>query len=130
MMNFEHDSVRDALRLAYQWETLAQRAAQTGVDYSQPLGLEPVLEAASDNERALESLLDEAQIPRPHVPDTNWREVLSELSREHPGVQALTEAAMLEPKLEALANQIRASSLTYRELSLNALGKIETSVKS
>ena len=120
-----NNTVQEAMKLAYQWEALTYRAVKEGLEYQQPLDLEGLLVPATQNELELGKWLDDAGISRPVLPNTTWQDVLIELSKEHPGVQALAEAAMLDASLEPLAHQLRASSLTYREISLNALAKIK-----
>lgn len=120
-----NNTVPEAVKLAYQWEALTYRAVKQGLEYQQPLGLEGLLVPATQNELELGKWLDDAGILRPVLPNTTWQDVLVELSKEHPGVQALAEAAMLEPSLEGLAHQLRDAGVTYREISLNALAKLK-----
>jgi len=117
--------VLEAVNLAYRWESLALTAAREGLAYPQPLSLEPVAALASENVRELAEVLTAAGEPVPEPTLMGWRDVLTELSREHEGVQALERAVSDEPGLGPLADRLRASSEVYREAALNALASIE-----
>jgi hypothetical protein len=117
--------IYSAINLAYQWEQAAAQAAREGIVYDQPLPLEAIMTYANRNLRELELKLAELKLPLPVALELGWLEVMVQLTKEHPGVKALAEAAKLEPSLEPLAQQLRELSRIYRECALEILARIE-----
>jgi hypothetical protein len=115
-----------AIKLAYQWERAAGDAARAGLKEVQLLALEPILQHSEGNSRALESKLQELHLLLPAPLLLSWLEVLVELSKVHPGVRAMAQAALFEPSLESLARQMHESSWCYRNCALEALDKIQS----
>ncbi len=114
-----------AINLAYQWEQAAAQAAREGMVYDQPLPLEVIMTYANRNIRQLESRLTELDLPKPSPLELGWLEVMVQLTKEHPGVRALAEAARLDPSLTPLVQQLRDSSRIYRDCALETLARIE-----
>lgn len=112
---------QEAIELAYAWEALANRAAREGMQYPQPLGLEPMAELSERNLGTLRPMVGRSE---PEPIDTDWADALVHLSREHRGAQALARAAQLDPELAPLAARLHDSSLVYRELALEALMRV------
>ena len=115
-----------AIKLAYQWEKAAGDAARAGLIDTQFVVLEPILQHSGRNARALEVELQQLHLTPPAPLQLAWSEVLVELSKVHPGVRAVAQAALFEPSLEPLARQLHESSWCYRNCALEALDKIES----
>jgi hypothetical protein len=117
--------IYNAINLAYQWEQAAAQAAREGMVYDQPLPLETIMTYANRSLRQLELKLTELKLPLPVALELGWLEVMVQLTKEHPGVKALAEAAKLEPSLEPLAQQLHDLSRIYRDCALEILARIE-----
>jgi hypothetical protein len=120
-----HDSeVVEDLTTAYQWEVVAERSARQAMERLPVLPLPPMIEKARQMQDYLRPLLDRYGVSLPPDPGITWQDGLVDLSRGHPGVQAMQHAASDEPDLRPAADEVLRASDLYRELSLDALSRL------